>query len=526
MRDELLRVLIYARVSSPSQKRKANALQDEPSLSEQRQAMRDVATGRGWHVVREVEDVLTGSVPVRERPSGAVLYDLATGRSIDLVMVYDNDRIGRDQDAVVAKVFRADMRSLGIQLFSVHQPVEPKAPADYQPYEDDSALWLESVSDTASSVFIRQFRRRHAFGMRNRVLVKKLMAGCCPTGYLAKRHSLPNGRMFLGERFIDPEFGPIIKRIFDEYESGLSCVRIAGLLNREGKRTPTGTLWIESTIRGIINNPCYYGAAVYRRGKSQRSPEFGKYLRLRRPESEWLVSENAQHPAIVPKEQWERCQAIKRAKKPAPRTYGESSLLSGLVRCGKCGSPMYKNSGWRGGYYGCRLFRATLKQQCERNSIRREELEAEVLRQLQSIAAAPDVSKELALWVTDDERHQLTAEREQVLAALEQLANRLQKARDAYEAGIDTLTEYAVRKSEVEAERTLLTEQRTKVEQRLGSDPTDEEICRQFTLLFSDVELGFRARPLHTQKLLLRQLIACVEVVDREIRIVLHDGPA
>src|SRR5205085_10981785 len=138
------------------------------------------------------------------------------------------DRIGRDEDGVVAKVFRADMRFLSRQIFSVHQPLEPKPPAEYQPYEDDSALWVESVSDTASSIYIRQFRRRHAFGMRKRIEQKRLMAGPLPIGYLAERHLLPNGKTVLGTRSLDPVYAPIIQRIFHEYESGASLARIAG----------------------------------------------------------------------------------------------------------------------------------------------------------------------------------------------------------------------------------------------------------------------------------------------------------
>jgi hypothetical protein len=47
---------------------------DEPSLGQQAQEMRREATRRGWQIMATLEDVLTGSVPVRERPGGREIY--------------------------------------------------------------------------------------------------------------------------------------------------------------------------------------------------------------------------------------------------------------------------------------------------------------------------------------------------------------------------------------------------------------------------------------------------------------------
>src|SRR4051812_22763789 len=110
-----LRALLYARVSSPAQKRRSQADHDEPSLAQQLAEMTQAAQQRHWTVVAQLEDVITGSVPVKERPAGAVIYEQAAADAFDVLVVYDNDRIGRDQDAVVAKVFRADMRFMGKQ---------------------------------------------------------------------------------------------------------------------------------------------------------------------------------------------------------------------------------------------------------------------------------------------------------------------------------------------------------------------------------------------------------------------------
>src|SRR5437764_435228 len=117
-----LRVLLYARVSSPAQKRRSRADVDEPSLGQQQEEMRREAGRRGWEIAGQLEDVIPGAVPVKDRPGGAAIYEQVRQDRFDVLMVYDNDRVGRDQDGVVAKVFRAEMRAYRIQVFSVHQP--------------------------------------------------------------------------------------------------------------------------------------------------------------------------------------------------------------------------------------------------------------------------------------------------------------------------------------------------------------------------------------------------------------------
>jgi DNA invertase Pin-like site-specific DNA recombinase len=502
---------------------------DEPSLGEQLSRMRAAAAQHGWRVVHELEDVVTGSTPVTERPAGEEIYRRLRESSFDLLVVYDSDRVGRDQDAVVAKVFRADLRRAGVQVFSVHQPVEPKPREEYQPYEDDSALWLEAVSDTASSVYIRQFRRRRAFGMRNRVTEKRLMPGMPPTGYRAEKHVLPNGRVVLGKREADPVYAPIVRRIFGEYEAGSSMVAIANRLNAEGLRTPSGTLWIESSLRHMIGNPTYYGAVVYNRSRCDGGPDPchpGRRLRRYRPEDEWLVVEDAQHPPLITKEQWQRCQEVKSARASGPRSFGESSLLSGLVRCGKCGSAMYKNSGWRGGYYGCKLYRGTLRKQCSRNTIRREEVEEEVLRYLGEVARSPKLLEALGVVRAEGAAHEALPGPEALRAQAEELDRRLEKAREAYEAGVDSLAEYRQRKDELCAARAEVERQSGAQERLRRQAEVRERVKISVTRLMEEFTRGFRDRPLRVQKALLRLLVSHVEVNDRKVKVVFRDDLA
>jgi site-specific DNA recombinase len=523
------RAFLYARVSTPGQKRRDHAQLDEPSLGQQATEMEAEAGKRGWLVVGRCEDVLSGSVPVRERPGGRVVYEQAEAGAFDLLMVYDNDRIGRDRDAVVAKVFRADMRALRKQIFSVHQPLEPKRPDEYEPYEDDSALWLESVSDTASSVFIRQFRRRSAFGMRQRVETKRLMAGKPPTGYLAERHVLPNGKVVLGRRYEDPVYGPIIRRIFNEYESGLGWRAISRGLNEEGLRTPGGCTWSITTLCGILDNPTYYGASVYYRSRCSGPPEPNhphRRQQQRQPREQWLIVENAGHPALVTKAQWEHCQEIKRRKRNHGRTYGESTLLSGLVRCGYCGGAMYKSGNWKGGDYLCCLHWRTGGVECVRNPIRRLLLEEHVLVYLDGVAADPQLQEQLFLAPCARPEDGSAGQKSSMRQQLERLDGKLARCREAYEGGIDTLAEYARHKEELVGQQVALRARLLQVEDRIQQARRQSEIRETLATVLARFPEEFRSKPLHLQKLLLRELIDRIEIKAGDAHLVFRDDLA
>lgn len=512
-----LRALLYARVSAPNQKRRRDATQDEPSVGQQFLEMEREARRRNWRIVGRYEDVLTGSVPVRDRPGGSSIYRSAEAGDFDVLMVYDNDRIGRDEDGVVAKVFRADMRFLTRQLFSVHQPVEPKRPEEYEPYEDDSALWLESVSDTASSVYIRQFRRRHAFGMRQRVEEKKLMPGKLPIGFTAERHVLPNGRALLGERREDPVFAPLIRRIYHEYEAGASAREIAIGLNAEGLRTPSGAYWTAGTLHGTLRNPVYYGAVVYFKHRSVGAPDPHHPRRRKeqdQPEEQWLVVEGAQHPALISKEQWERCQQIRRAKARYGRTFGESTLLSGLVECGHCGSSMNRSGGWSGGYFVCSLARKTGRRECQPNSIQVPKLEERVLHYLAELARDPQLLKELRLVAVPPQAKDPERFDRSLKAQLTEVERRLQKAREAYEAGVDSLAEYGTRKRELEEQQEALAKQQRRLQETHQVQERRLRVEEALPQLLAEFPVRFRQRALKLQKLLMRELLQRVVVTD------------
>lgn len=153
----------------------------------------------------------------------------------------------------------------------------------------------------------------------------------------------------------DPEEAKIVQFIFDEYERVRSTTKIARYLNHNQIASKRGGQWTSKLIRDIIRSPFYIGTYRYNLRESGRGPL--------KPESEWIVREN-NHPAIIAKEQFDRCNAImdengtsRDTSELRARKYVHT--FSGRLVCGKCGANMIASkdraraNGWRPSMYRC-----------------------------------------------------------------------------------------------------------------------------------------------------------------------------
>jgi hypothetical protein len=162
-----------------------------------------------------------------------------------------------------------------------------------------------------------------------------------------------------GEWEPHPEQAPIVRRIFEAYRDGYSPRMIAKRLNDEGIPSPRGRPWNHTTfIRGsysaggLLENEAYTGRFVFGRSNMVRDPETRRKVHRPADPSERVVITKPEL-AIVPQELFNEVQRIRRQrgekifgpdgrKKPAFIARATDSALSGLLRCGACGSPMVR----------------------------------------------------------------------------------------------------------------------------------------------------------------------------------------
>lgn len=184
---------------------------------------------------------------------------------------------------------------------------------------------------------------------------------------------------------VDTEQAATIRRIFRRYAAGHSMKRIAIDLNDDGIASPqpqkgrVARSWCPSSVHHILHNERYRGVVTWGRTKKVRSPETGKRVYHRKPESEWRRMQ-LQDQRIISDELWnrvrERMQIARQLygietlagerRKRSGRAAGSPHIFTGLLACSQCGgSVTIVSGGWkrrvgdgwktRGERYGCSM---------------------------------------------------------------------------------------------------------------------------------------------------------------------------
>src|SRR5690606_29415100 len=222
----------------------------------------------------------------------------------------------------------------------------------------------------------------------------------------------------------DPATAPLVREIFERFVRGDGTRAIAIWLNDIGVRTRSGAGWTPQAVSYVLRNPIYTGRLAFRKRKPQ-----GTRI-IRTPHLMVLSPERTHEPLVADAVFDEAQRIIARRAEGKLRTSGHVYPLSGILYCGRCGSPMvgtrYQRDRQRGRYryyYMCtaRKHRKT----CDMPFIRQEKLEAQVVARLAVESSAP---LEQAPAPDDAEVRRLEAE-------ARELARRKARWYDAYESG-------------------------------------------------------------------------------------------
>lgn len=139
----------------------------------------------------------------------------------------------------------------------------------------------------------------------------------------------------------------IVRRIFGEYEKGMSVTDIAKRLNAEGISSPKGNAWIIGTLTGILKNPVYVGDILT--NKTFIENHITHKCKVNRGEVEqYVISDH--HEPIVEREQFDGVQTM--LKMRADDEYP----FQGYLICPCCGRKLKKligDPGVRGPVWGC-----------------------------------------------------------------------------------------------------------------------------------------------------------------------------
>jgi site-specific DNA recombinase len=402
-----LRCAIYARHSTDKQ--------NPTSSDDQARACETLVARLGGTVVASITDPEVSGYR-RDRPGLRQLLEEVRSGRVDVIVSEALDRLARDPEDIswIGKKLAYDR----VRLWTATEG------------EIDEVKL--AVAALLGSMFLSNLRQKTLRGMKAKVLAGRLAGG---RAYGYRRIQIVGEEQAGSKGALEIELveADVVRRICRDFIAGKSSLQIATALNREGVPGPRGGQWNSSTIRGdpkkhvgILNNPLYRGRLIWGRRewrKDPDSPRRERRYRLRE-ESEW-VEVSVPDLRIIDEQ---TANAIERELARRSNGKGVSGngqrarhLLSGLIKCGVCGSS-FTLAGKD--YYRCAGQRE--RGICSNGtSVRKAPLEDAVLSALQSELLTADMAqlfadefaKEIARRTKGEDAH--VSQAKQRLAELE-----------------------------------------------------------------------------------------------------------
>jgi site-specific DNA recombinase len=368
---EVRRVATYERVSSEDQRERETIKTQTEQLARSLDRQADIEL-----VERFVDDGVSGTIPLAERPAGGRLMRVAAAGRIDEVHVFKFDRLGRDEIDLL--VVRRRFKDLGIRLISVVEG-EP----------NELGYGVQAI---VSADGRRQFLHLSAVGMERAAREGRYCGGIVPLGYrvAGEKHTAhlePDPALL----WADLSAADVVRRIYQWLGiEGWSCVRVARELNalavpthysRDGRligprgqrKERTQGVWRSGRIRNLVVNAIYRGEQQFGRRIDQRSPKTEK-------RGHEIIS--ASIAPLVSPELWQAAQDTIARNRTIARNVREPYLLRSVIRCGLDGLTYVGSRGRHEvRWYRCNgqlVERGPLPGRCWGQSIRTDAIESQV----------------------------------------------------------------------------------------------------------------------------------------------------
>lgn len=366
------RAVIYARFSTDKQ--------NEKSIDDQVALCKLICEQSRYQVVRVYEDRAVSAASTFNRLGWQALMRDARRKEFDVVVAEDIDRIARDEEDFHSARKRLDFEKISIHIISgVVGRLEGSMRAMM------GAMYLQNLADKTRRGQGGAVRRGRHMGGRS-YGYRALPAAPTADGDPSDR----------GKLEIVPHEAAIVRRIFADYLDGKSPRKIAIELNAEGVAGPRGNVWHMSTIagsrvrqNGILENSLYVGKIVWGRQSFKKDPYTGKRV-SRASDPKDIVTQDAPELRIIDDATWQavRTSRAKRTVDMAQRFYART-LLSGLIKCGCCGST-YTRAGGDPGRQVLQCAGMRYTGRCDnRRTILRDEIEGRVVAAIKAQLMEP-----------------------------------------------------------------------------------------------------------------------------------------
>ena len=454
----------YIRVSTDDQ--------IEYSPDSQRKAILDYAKRNDYIVPQEyifVDEGISGRST--KRPAFQQMIGTAKQKShpFDAILVWKFSRFARNREDSV--VYKSMLRKqCGVEVISISEQIG----------EDKTSILIEALLEAMDEYYSINLAEEVVRGMTEKARRGGSLGGA-PFGY----------KVVDGKMIPDEYAAPIVQWVFQQFLNGMGMRKIATMLNERDIRTKYGNPWENRTIDYMLHNIAYIGHQHWTPGGTRENTHAEKLTQ------DTIVVENV-HPAIIEKGVFQaaqdRCAQLKaKYKKSEKKETGIPFLAKGLVHCSACGRALCLSVKTKG--VQCQGY---AKGKCtESHYISLRSLDALILSQIQHDVETGNFGTAL-----QKAHSNASPKKKNIQTAIDRTQRKLARVREAYEAGIDTLDEYRIRKKQLQAElETLQKQLESAPESKKFIDITEElkkKVQSGVSILTSDVPDELKNSVLHS----------------------------
>ncbi len=277
------------------------------------------------------------------------------------------------------------------------------------------------------------------FGQRRNAEQGYFNGSVAPFGYQRFETDIPARNGFKVKLIPQPAEAAIVREIFAlaglaTTGRELGCKSIASDLNRRGIMM-RGRAWTAQAVHRVLTNPVVVG-------RYESFKVIGA-TGERRPRDQWVTTSV---PPIVEQADFERIQSLRserRPDNPAAKAQQSPSLLSGLLKCGECGSGLLLMSGKTGKYhyYRCSKRQKVDSKSCSCPNLPKEETDRAVIDKVLSSVLSPERVVASLRSLRDYYKRSIEPQRKRLAYLQQELARETARVNSLYDQVSDRTVE-------------------------------------------------------------------------------------
>ena len=420
MLPDLLKIgAAYIRVSDERQ--------DEYSPDSQLKKIREYAEKEGYQIPDEYvfyDDGISGrNVKKRDDFNRMITTAREKSRPFETIFVWRFSRFARNQEQAI--LYKNLLRKSGVSVVSVSEPIP----------EGHFGSLIERILEWEDEWYSIRLGEEVQRGMTEKVSRGEPVVAP-PFGYVMK-----DGMYYPDES----GKADVVREVFERYAAGERQRALAVSIGDKGFRTKYGNRPDSRFVDYMLCNSTYIG-------KIRWTADGSRAISSRKLNEGTIMEVDGKHEPLISKELWDKVQALRNAQKKqypkhSRREQPVEYMVKGLVRCSNCGATLVLNNTTSGKT-------KTVGLQC--HNYNRGQCKTSHYSTIGKIEAALVEGLEKAL---KSRRFTMAPQKPKKqdnggidydkLIALEE--RRLQRAKDAYLAEIDTIEQYKANKDEITA---------------------------------------------------------------------------